>query len=74
MKASNEFYVAASTHSMEFLRGILLGGENITNVYVFDRVGSEITAEKWESTTVIPGFTEPGILSYLAKGKSKSIR
>ncbi len=69
--SSGKLYVVASTHSMEFLHGALLvnelTNENIIGAYVFDRINNEITAGKWEPASIIPGFTEPGLFSYLAK-------
>ncbi|ADY01697.1 hypothetical protein VMUT_1492 [Vulcanisaeta moutnovskia 768-28] len=70
-RSGGKLYVVASTHSMEFLRGALLvnelTNENIIGAYVFDRINNEITAGKWEPASIIPGFTEPGLFSYLAK-------
>jgi len=69
--SDNTMRVVAATHSFEFLHGALTANENDTDVLVFDRKneGGSITlvAEKWEHTAAIPGFTEPGVLSILAR-------
>jgi hypothetical protein len=69
--SDNTMRVVVATHSFEFLHGALTANENDTDVLVFDRKneGGSITlvAEKWEHTAAIPGFTEPGVLSILAR-------
>jgi len=63
--------VVTATHSFEFLHGALTASENDVNVFVFDRKNEDETitlvTEEWKHTAAIPGFTEPGILSILAR-------
>ncbi|ADN50542.1 hypothetical protein [Vulcanisaeta distributa] len=59
------FHVVVSTHSMDFLRGALMAGEDTVGVYVFDRDVTEgkITVKPWSGGAVIPGFTESRLLT-----------
>ncbi len=67
----NTMRVVAATHSFEFLHGALTANENNVVVFVFDRKNEDgtitLAAEEWKHTAAIPGFTEPGVLSILAR-------
>jgi predicted ATPase len=68
--SDNTMRVVAATHSFEFLQGALTS-ENNVNVFVFDRriegETTTLTAEPWNHAAAIPGFTEPGVLSIMAR-------
>ncbi|MCG2887509.1 MAG: ATP-binding protein [Vulcanisaeta sp.] len=65
--SDNTMRVITATHNYEFLQGALMAGEEAVDVYVFNRRSEggvfTLVAEQWNHAAVIPGFTEPGILS-----------
>ncbi|WP_054850225.1 ATP-binding protein [Vulcanisaeta sp. JCM 14467] len=62
------FHIVTATHSMDFLRGALMAGEDTVEVYVFNRDVAEgkITVEPWSGGAVVPGLTEPALLTILS--------
>ncbi|KUO90617.1 MAG: hypothetical protein AT710_08640 [Thermocladium sp. ECH_B] len=72
--SDNTMRVIAATHNYEFLQGALIAGEEAVDVYVFDRRNEggifTLVAEPWNHAAVIPGFTEPGILSIYGRKSS----
>jgi len=72
--SDNTMRVITATHNYEFLQGALVAGEGAVDVYVFDRRNEggifTLVAEQWNHAAVIPGFTEPGILSIYGRKSS----